>query len=57
MFEKNNDDILPKHQPYDCMIDLEEATQAPFGPIYNFLQDELVTFHEYINENFEKGFI
>ncbi len=57
VFEKKNDDTLPKHQPYDCMIDLEEATQAPFGPIYNLLQDKLVAFHEYIDENFEKGFI
>jgi hypothetical protein len=39
------------------MVDLEEGAQPPFGPIYNFLQDKLVVFCEYINENLEKGFI
>ncbi len=30
MFEKNNDDTLPNHQPYDCTIDLEKGEQPPF---------------------------
>jgi hypothetical protein len=28
-----------------------------FGPIYNLSQNKLVVFCEYIDENFEKGFI
>ncbi len=27
VFEKNNDDTLPKHQPYDYTIDLEKGEQ------------------------------
>ncbi len=57
MFEKKNDNNLPKHCPYDCTIDFEEGTQRPFESIYNLSQHELVAFHEYINENLEKGFI
>ncbi len=30
---------------------------TPFGPIYNLLQDELLTFRKYIDKNFKKGFI
>jgi hypothetical protein len=48
---------LPKYQPYNYAIDLVEGVQPPFGPIYNLSQDELVMFHEYINENLEKEFI
>jgi hypothetical protein len=31
--------------------------QPPFKPIYNLSQNELVILHEYIDKNFEKGFI
>jgi len=34
-----------------------EGTQPPFGPIYNLSQDELAMFHEYLDENLDKGFI
>jgi hypothetical protein len=34
-----------------------ETTQPPFEPIYNLLQDEFATLHEYLDENLEKGFI
>jgi len=47
---------LPKHQPYDYTIDLEEKAQPPFGPIYNLSQDKFATLHEDINKNVEKGF-
>ncbi len=57
MFEKKNADTLPKHQPYNFTIDLEEEAQPPFRPIYNLSQDELATFHEYIDDNLEKRFI
>jgi hypothetical protein len=57
VFEKKNVNTLPKHHSYDCSIDLEEGAQPPFGPIYNLSQDECASFHEYINENLEKGFI
>jgi hypothetical protein len=57
MFEKKNADTLHKHWPYNCNINLEEGAQLPFGPIYNFSQDQLVAFCEYINQNLEKRFI
>jgi hypothetical protein len=31
--------------------------EPPFGPIYNFSQNELVILHEYIDNFFENGFI
>jgi hypothetical protein len=46
-----------KHQPYGYTIDLVEGTQPPFGPSYNFSQDEFATFHEYIDKNLKKRFI
>jgi hypothetical protein len=57
VFEKRNVDTLPKHRPYNYTIDLVEGAQLPFGPIYNLLQNKLAMFHEYFNENLEKGFI
>jgi hypothetical protein len=39
------------------VIDLEEGMQPPFGPIYNLLQDEIVTLQKYIDANFKKGII
>jgi hypothetical protein len=57
VIEKKNANTLPKHQPYDCVIDLVKGTQPPFEPIYNLSQDELATFFEYINEIFKKKFI
>jgi hypothetical protein len=50
-------DTLPKHGPYNCTIDLVERSQPPFGPIYNFSQDELARLHGYIDKNLKKGFI
>jgi hypothetical protein len=30
VFEKKNADILPKHSPYDCAIELQDGAQPPF---------------------------
>ncbi len=57
VFEKENVDILFKQQPYNCAVDLEEGAWPLFGPIYNFSQDELMTFQESIDENINKIFI
>jgi hypothetical protein len=32
VFKKKNVDILPKHQPYDCAIDLKEGVQPHLNP-------------------------
>jgi hypothetical protein len=34
-----------------------EGVQFPFGSIYNLSQYELVTLHEYLDENLKKGLI
>ena len=57
VFEKKNADMLPKHRPYDCAIELQEGAQPPFGPIYNLSQTELAALREYVDENLAKGFI
>jgi hypothetical protein len=57
VFEKKNADILLKHHPYDCTIELQDGVQPPFGPIYNLSQMELAALYEYIDENLSKNFI
>jgi hypothetical protein len=37
VFEKKNADILSKHRPYNCAIDLQDGAHPPFDPIYNLL--------------------
>ena len=57
VFEKKNADQLPEHRPYDCLIDLQEGTSPPFGPIYGLSEPELEALRTYLDENLEKGFI
>jgi hypothetical protein len=57
VFEKKNADILPKHRPYDCAIELQYGAQPPFGPIYSLSQNELATLREYIDKNLSRNFI
>ena len=57
VFEKKNADMLPKHRPYDCSMNLQECTQPPFGPIYNLSQNEFAALREYLDENLTKNFI
>ena len=57
VFEKKNADILPKHRPYDCAVELQDGAQPPFGPIYNLCETEFAVLHEYIDENLFNNFI
>jgi hypothetical protein len=50
-------DILPKHRPYNCAIDLQDTAQPPFSPIYNLSQNELLALKDQIEENLAKNFI
>ena len=43
-------DALPKHRPYDCKIDLQEGSTAPWGPIYPLSEEELRTLREWLTE-------
>jgi hypothetical protein len=56
-FEKKNADLLPQHRPYDCTINLQEASQLSFGPIYNLSQNKLAALQDYLDENLAKNFI
>lgn len=51
IFEKKNVDILLKHHPYNCIIELQYGTQLPFSPIYNLSQLESTALRKYIDEN------
>jgi transposase InsO family protein len=48
---------LPKHQPWDCEIELEEGKYPTKIPIYQLSEKELKILWEYIQENLAKGFI
>jgi len=43
-------DALPEHRPYDCKIDLQEGSTAPWGPIYPLSEVELQTLREWLKE-------
>jgi len=43
-------DALPEHRSYDCRIDLQEGSTAPWGPIYPLSETELQTLREWLKE-------
>jgi len=43
-------DALPEHRPYDCKIELQEGSTAPWGPIYPLSENELQTLREWLAE-------
>ena len=57
VFEKRNADRLPKHQSYDCSINIQDGACPPFGPIYGLSEPKLDALRAYIDENLAKGFI
>jgi len=48
-------DALPEHRPYDCKIDLQEGSTAPWGPIYPLSEEELWTLREWLTEMEKTG--
>jgi transposase InsO family protein len=50
-------EALPKHQPWDHEIVLEEGKTPGFQPIYGMSEKELQELKEYIDKNIKKGFI
>jgi len=48
-------DALPEHRPYDCKIDLQEGSTAPWGPIYPLSEEELRTLREWLKEMQKTG--
>jgi len=41
---------LPEHRPYNCKIDLQDGSTAPWGPIYPLSEEELRTLREWLTE-------
>ena len=50
-------EVLPKHQPWDHTIPLQEGKQLTFRLVYSCLEKELEALHEYLDENLAKEFI
>ena len=50
-------EALPKHQPWDHEISIQEGKQPTFGPVYSYSEKELATLREYLEENLTKGSI
>jgi len=48
-------DRLLEHKPYDCKIDLQEGSTAPYGPIYPLSETELQTLQEWLKEMEKNG--
>ena len=50
IMRKEAADALPEHRPYDCKIELQEGSTAPWGPIYPLSEVELQTLREWLKE-------
>src|SRR5438067_8772172 len=58
LFDKaKGPEALPKHQPWDHEIPIQEGKQPTFGPVYSCSEKELAALREYLEENLAKGSI
>ena len=58
VFEEPPDDqALPKHQPWDHEITLQEGRTPPYMPLYQLSEQEQKELREYIDINLKKGYI
>ena len=57
VFSKTKAEVLTPHRPYDLKINLEEDAQPPVSSIYSFSAFEQEALKEFIEENFNTGFI
>jgi len=55
IMSKEAADTLPKHQQYDCKIDLKEGSTPPWGPIYPLSETELQALREWLREMEKNG--
>ena len=53
--EKPRTEALPKHQPWDHEIPLEEGTSPMHGPIYQMTEQEQKAVRDYLKTQLEKG--
>ena len=57
VFSKTKAETLPPHRSYDLKINLEESAQPPVGPIYFLSASKHESLKEFIEKNFNMGFI
>ena len=57
VFSKTKAEVLSPHCSYDLKINLEKGAQPPVGPIYSLSASEQEALKEFIEENFNMGFI
>jgi len=57
IFSKTKAETLPPHHSYDLKINLEEGAQPLVVPIYSLSASEQEALKEFIEENFNMGFI
>jgi len=57
IFNKTKAEVLAPHHHYDLKINLEEGAQPLVGLIYSLLASEQEALKEFIEENFNMGFI
>jgi len=50
IMRKEAADALPEHRPYDCKIDLQEGSTAPWGSIYPISEVKLQMLGEWLKE-------
>jgi transposase InsO family protein len=48
---------LPRHEPWDHEIVLQEGKQPTFGPLYGLSEKELKTLKDYLDKSLKKGYI
>src|SRR6266487_5235547 len=57
VFLKAASNVLPPHHEYDHQIQLEQAHDLKYSPLYKMTQEELLVVKEYLLDNLDKGFI
>src|SRR6266487_4463576 len=57
VFSKAASNVLPPHREYDHQIQLEQAHDLKYSPLYKMTQEELLVVKEYLLDNLDKGFI
>jgi len=50
ILKKEAEVTVPNHRPYNCKIDLQEVSTAPWGPIYPLSEVELQTLQDWLKE-------
>jgi len=55
LFSREQSNKLPVHSTFDHTIKLVSGTEAPFGPLYPFSEQELKALKEWLDRQVEAG--